>query len=423
MGARSLRRARGAGLTALLLALSGCACQAQPASPPGSSAAAGSGTATESVTASPSATPSPAPTHSTPRATPSSAAPSTTPIKPPTGLASLTLRQRLGQLFLVSAKADGSNLDATAASLRSGVGNFYLNGRTSGGVDATASVVAQLRAAVQSSQNVIPPAVATDQEGGQVQVLRGPGFSAIPSALQQGQWAPADLRSSARQWGSELRSAGMTLDLAPVLDVVPSADFAPQNIPIGHYQRNYGFDPATVAASGNAFAQGLSAAGVDPVVKHFPGLGRVTANTDTSSDVHDTATTRSDPYLQPFRQAVQSGVSWVMLSNAYYDRIDPGRMAPMSPVVIQTVLRQDLGFRGVVVSDDLCEAKQLSSLSPEDRAVGFFTAGGSLLVCANSGMATQMLDAVVAKATADPAFRAKAEAAAQLVVRTKTAGS
>ena len=425
MSARSLRRSRGAGLAALLLALSGCACQAQPANPPGSSTASGSGGGTVSPTATgspgPTRTPAPStsPTDSTPRAAPSSAAPSTTPVKPPTGLASLTLRQRLGQLFLVSAKADGSNLGATAAALQSGVGNFYLNGRTSGGVDATASVVAQLRAAVQSSQRVIPPAVATDQEGGQVQVLRGPGFSAIPSALQQGQWAPADLRAAARQWGSELRSAGMTLDLAPVLDVVPSADFAPQNIPIGHYQRNYGFDPATVAASGNAFAQGLSAAGVAPVVKHFPGLGRVTANTDVTTDVHDTVTTRTDPYLQPFRQAVQSGVRWVMLSNAYYDRIDPGRMAPLSPVVIQGMLRQDLGFRGAVVSDDLCEAKQLSSLSAADRAVGFFSAGGSLLVCANSWMASSMLDAVVAKAESDPVFRAKAEAAAQLVVRTK----
>lgn len=419
MGARNRNKARGAGLTALLLVLSGCACQAQPANPPGSSTAAGSGSPSASPSASSPATPTPTPTRSTPSATPSSAAPSTTPPKPPTGLASLSLRQRLGQLFLVAAKADGSNLGATAASLQSGVGNFYLNGRTSGGVDGTASVVAQLRAAVQSSQNVVPPAVATDQEGGQVQVLRGPGFSAIPSALEQGQWAPAALRGSAQQWGSELRSAGMTLDLAPVLDVVPSPDFAPQNIPIGHYQRNYGFDPATVAASGNAFAQGLSAAGVDPVVKHFPGLGRVTANTDTASDVHDGVTTRNDPYLQPFRQAVQSGVRWVMLSNAYYDRIDPARMAPMSPVVIQ-MLRQDLGFRGVVVSDDLCDAKQLVPLSVEDRAVGFFNAGGSLLVCANSGMATHMLDSVVAKANADPAFRAKAEAAAQLVVRTKT---
>jgi len=110
-----------------------------------------------------------------------------------------------------------------------------------------------------------------------------------------------------------------------------------------------------------------------------------------------------------------------MLSNAYYDRIDPARMAPMSPVIIQGMLRQDLGFRGAVVSDDLCEAKQLSSLSVEDRAIGFFNAGGSLLVCANSWTASRMLDAVVARAEADPAFRAKAEAAAQLVVRTKSA--
>ncbi|MDP5227177.1 MULTISPECIES: glycoside hydrolase family 3 N-terminal domain-containing protein [Arthrobacter] len=406
----------GAVLLALLSSLAGCSCQAQSAPAP-------SGTPTLSPTsASPSVTPTrthsatptpsntPAPSHGVPGPTPT----------PPSG--GLTLRQEAGQLFLVAAKANGSDLGAASAALQAGVGNFYLNGRTTAGVAATADVVAQLRGAV-SSATPLAPLIASDQEGGQVQVLRGPGFSVIPSALQQGQLAPATLRADSQQWGSELRAAGLTMDLAPVLDTVPSAAFAPQNIPIGYYQRNYGFTPAAVSQSGNAFAQGMRAAGVRPVVKHFPGLGRVTANTDTSSDVRDTQTTRTDPYLQPFRDAVNSGVNWVMVSNAFYDRIDPARMAPFSPVIIGGMLRQDLGFQGVVMSDDLCSAVQLSGVSVTDRAIGFLEAGGTMAICADSGMAVQMLDAVVAQAQQDPAFRAVVENAFRLVQQTKAKGA
>ena len=82
----------------------------------------------------------------------------------------------------------------------------------------------------------------------------------------------------------------MNVDLAPVLDTVPERRVRPaEQPPIGYYQREYGYDPTTVSTEGGAFAQGMADAGIDATVKHFPGLGRVTANTDTSSGVTDTA--------------------------------------------------------------------------------------------------------------------------------------
>ncbi|BAS17103.1 beta-hexosaminidase [Arthrobacter sp. Hiyo8] len=87
----------------------------------------------------------------------------------------------------------------------------------------------------------------------------------------------------------------MNVDLAPVLDTVPSPEFAPSNKPIGAFKREYGFNPAAVSEHGNAMADGLRDAGVAPVVKHFPGMGRVSLNTDVSANVHDTETTRTDP--------------------------------------------------------------------------------------------------------------------------------
>src|SRR5439155_22575051 len=126
------------------------------------------------------------------------------------------------------------------------------------------------------------------------------GCDAIPSARRQGAIAPPTLRAQARRWGAQLRAAGVNLDLAPVMDTVPGASFAQSNPPIGQLDREFGFDPATVASHGSAFARGLADAGIDATLKHFPGLGRVTGNTDTTSGVTDRITTRDDPYLAPF---------------------------------------------------------------------------------------------------------------------------
>lgn len=106
----------------------------------------------------------------------------------------------------------------------------------------------------------------------------------------------------------------MNVDLAPVMDTVPASMVA-TNVPIGRYQREYGNDPGTVAEKGTAFLLGLHHAGVAGTVKHFPGLGRVTGNTDTTANVVDSVTTRADPFLQPFAAGVGLGAPIVMVSS------------------------------------------------------------------------------------------------------------
>jgi len=335
-------------------------------------------------------------------------------------LASLSLEQRVGQLFMVAAKATGAEPATMEALTKYHAGNVYLSGRSSAGTAATAGIVTSLTSTVSAATSGgVPLFVATDQEGGFVQVLSGPGFSTIPTALTQASSGPARLRSDAAVWGKELRSAGVNVNLAPVLDTVTSPEFAPSNAPIGHFQREYGFDPANVSSLGNAFADGMKDAGVAPVVKHFPGLGRVVPNTDVSKDVRDTATTRQDPSLVPFHTAIKAGTQWVMVSNAYYDKIDPANIAPFSPVIMDSMLRADAGFKGIVLSDDLCSAEQLDAWSTADRALNFFGAGGTMLVCADPASIPAMHPAVVQKAQGDPAFRAKVDAAALTVLRVK----
>lgn len=163
----------------------------------------------------------------------------------------------------------------------------------------------------------------------------------------------------------------------------------------------------------------MKEAGIAPVVKHFPGLGRVVPNTDVSQNVRDTETTRNDPALEPFRTAIANGVQWVMVSNAYYDQIDPANIAPFSPVVMTQMLRGDAGFKGIILSDDVCSAAQLKPWTPADRATNFFAAGGTMLVCADPGSFPAMYDAVLQKAQSEPDFRKKVDAAALTVLSVK----
>ena len=321
---------------------------------------------------------------------------------------------------MVSSPVDGPDSAALDAMRRLRIGNVFLKGRTTAGADAVAGVVRAVRAeATQGATGGVGQFIATDQEGGQVQILRGPGFSAIPSALAQGSMDPGALHSAAAQWGHELASVGVNVNFAPVLDTVPSADFAPQNTPIGKYEREYGFSPSSVSAHGLAFLQGMADAGVAATPKHFPGLGRVTANTDTGTNVTDPTTTRSDPYIGPFADAVHAGASWLMLSNAFYPAIDPANYAVFSPTVIQGMVRGDLGFHGIVVSDDVCDATQLSGFSLERRGADFLAAGGTMVLCTDQALVPRVWQGVVDRAQSDPAFARIVDDAALAVLEAK----
>lgn len=335
-------------------------------------------------------------------------------------LGELTLPQQVGQLFMVGTPATSASAATLGHISRRHVGNVMLTGRSHDGRRAPARVTAAMRARVdRASTGRVGLLVATDQEGGQVQVLQGPGFGALPSALQQGRRTPAALREQARGWGRALRRVGVNMNLAPVLDTVPSPRAAAQNPPIGAFDRQYGYTPATVSRHGRAFAAGMADGGVVATVKHFPGLGRVRANTDTSAHVVDRVTRRRDPYLQPFRDAVAAGVPSVMMSSATYPRLDPRGPAAFSRFVVRTMLRGDLGFEGIVISDDLANARQVARWSPAQRALRFLKAGGTMVLTVNPETLPAMYDAVLDLARRKPSFRRLVERAALVVLEEK----
>jgi beta-N-acetylhexosaminidase len=331
----------------------------------------------------------------------------------------MTEAQRVGQLFMVGSPASSVSSQTVTDIQTYHVGNVILTGRSSAGVAATAAVSAQLQATADAnSTSGVPLFISTDQEGGQVQVLSGSGFSTIPSALTQGGYATSTLRADAKTWGGELKAAGVNVNLAPVLDTVPSASAAQNNPPIGYYQREYGYDPTTVSTKGTAFAQGLADAGIDASIKHFPGLGRVNANTDTSSGVTDTDTTRNDAYLAPYQNAVNAGAPFLMMSTAYYSKIDAANPAAFSPTIVTGMVRGDLGFNGVIISDSL-GATQVSSWAPGDRAINFINAGGDLALMSDPSILPAMYNAVLNKANSDSAFKSKVDASAMRILTAK----
>ncbi|NYG08625.1 beta-N-acetylhexosaminidase [Phycicoccus badiiscoriae] len=333
----------------------------------------------------------------------------------------MTEVQRIGQLFMVGTPATGLTAGAASAITSRHVGNLILTGRTYAGAAPVRYLAASAdRLTTAGATAGVPLYVAADQEGGQVQVLQGPGFSRMPTALTQGSWTDTTLTADARIWGRQLTRAGVDLNLAPVVDTVP-ASLGTRNIPIGHYFREYGYTPAVVAAKGSDVVRGERSVGLAVTAKHFPGLGHVTANTDTTGGVTDSVTTRTSGDLAPFRSAIAAGARVVMVSLAAYSKIDPARPAAFSPTVVTGMLRTDLGFTGVVMSDDLGNARQVAAWSPGARATSFIAVGGDIVLTVNSSVLPAMVDAVSARAASDPAFRAKVDAAAYRVLLAKAA--
>jgi beta-N-acetylhexosaminidase len=333
----------------------------------------------------------------------------------------MTLAQQVGQLFMVGTTAAGAEGVTLSAISSLHIGNVFLSGRSRRGVAGTATVVSELRARVTAAATGRQPLlVATDQEGGEVQVLSGPGFAAIPTGVAQSSFTAGALKTSAARWGAELASAGVNMDLAPVVDLVSSRASAASNPPIGAFQREIGFSQGAIVSHANAFRTGMANSHVLTVLKHFPGLGHVTENTDTASGVVDGAVTDKGPDVGIYRSEIAAGAPCIMVSSAVYAKLDPASPAIFSHKVVTGLLRDSLGFDGVVISDDLSAAAQIESYSPANRAIDAIGAGVDIvLISSRPEVATAMVAAVLAKAESDPAFAALVSAAARRVVELK----
>ncbi len=221
--------------------------------------------------------------------------------------------------------------------------------------------------------------IATDQEGGRIRRL--PWAGPLPSTTELGRLGAARARSEALAAGRKLRAAGVNVDLAPVLDVPTAGSF------MALEQRTFGTSADRVSVAGMGFARGLAEARVAAAVKHFPGIGRATQNTDrTAVSIPIALKTLEGRDLVPFRRAVAARVPLVMISNASYPALDT-KPAPWS-AKIQALLRADLGFAGVTITDALEAAAATRGRSVPNVAGAAARAGIDLLLLTGSEAAS-----------------------------------
>lgn len=330
-------------------------------------------------------------------------------------IATMSLDERAGQLIMAPMFAGGNPADLSALISTRHVGSVVLIGNWNNGTAAAKTAADALQSYAPSGNQLI---VSTDQEGGQVQHLKGSGFDTMPSAVAQGQMSADTLRSSAKTWGGQLKQAGVNVDLAPVLGTVQVKRSS--NAPIGALNRDFGLDSNGNAQHGIAFVEGMRDAGVGATVKHYPGLGAVTGNTDfTTEGILDTTTTLDSEQIGAFNTTIkQAKPAMVMMSLATYQRIDSSAPAAFSSKIIDGTLRGSVGYDGVVISDSL-SAAAVSGIATKDLGVRLVDAGGDLACIGDTSYVTPILDGIIARAQSDPAFAKKVTASATRVMTLK----
>ncbi|WNQ12859.1 beta-N-acetylhexosaminidase [Paenibacillus aurantius] len=393
--ARAWRRAAGCVLLAGLLAAGGCGPKgggqgagAASASPPPVSSP---GT-TASVTSTPSAA-------STPPAGPTPTAAAVSPTPPPDAirekLRAMTREEKVGQLVLVGMDGRETNAQTKELIRTYKVGGFIFFKVNLTGTDQALRLFTSLKDTNRASSS-IPLWMSVDEEGGRVTRLPDE-FEKFPSMGSLGKKNSSDLtRQVGKLIGRELAGFGLNTDFAPVLDVNSN----PDNPVIG--DRSFGSSAERVSRLGVAEMKGLQSEGILSVVKHFPGHG------DTSVDSHIGLPVV--PYdmdrlkkleLVPFAEAVKNGADAVMVAHLLLPKLDSKHPASFSKAVITDVLRKQLGFGGVVFTDDMTMGAVVKNYSIGQAAVQAILAGGDIVLVGHDFEKQTTVIQALRKAAAD----------------------
>ncbi|HWM08822.1 MAG TPA: glycoside hydrolase family 3 N-terminal domain-containing protein, partial [Solirubrobacteraceae bacterium] len=263
-----------------------------------------------------------------------------------------------------------------------------------------------LRRLTRSLSRAAPGAfVCVDQEGGEIRIVPW----APPDRAAPEQQAFGAVREDSEAAGRELRAAGINVTLGPVADV-PSVE--------GSIMTNRAFTAdaeAAVAAVAESVA-GWHEAGVATTVKHFPGLGGATVNTDEGSATVDRTRRQLRDDLAPFAHAIESGTEFIMASHAVYPALDDERIASQSPAIMEGLLRDELGYEGVIMTDSL-EAQAVQDVAGvEEAALASAEAGVDVILTTGRGSYIRVYRALLQRARENRAFRERVRASATRVL-------
>jgi beta-N-acetylhexosaminidase len=296
-------------------------------------------------------------------------------------LAQMSVQQKVGQLFMV-------NLYGTELGER---GRDYLQTYQPGAVALFAdnlegdspARIAQFTNQIQAAalEAGAPPLfIATDHEGGRVQRLRGEPFTQLPDPLFLGAIAEqGPLEAFGRAVGGELAAVGINMNLAPVADLHTRSDYL--NDQRVMHLRTWGDNPEQVGRATAWYTAGMGQAGVLGVLKHFPGHGGAADSHAQLPRVEDTYEEAMANEIRAFEVAIQNGAPAIMVGHLYYAQIEPESDLPasLSPTIIG-ILRQELGFEGLVMTDAMDMAAVANRFYIPEAALAFFLAGGDMFV-------------------------------------------
>src|SRR5438309_1525396 len=336
-----------------------------------------------------------------------------TPCTTASMLATWTLPRLAQQTVVIP--VDENNVMSVKSEVAAGAGGVILFGSS-----APTNLGAQLQALNAVAPDGIKPFIMTDEEGGVVQRMANL-VGSIPSARQMGAtMTPAQIEELAFGLAQRLRAANVTMDLAPVLDV--DGGQGPNNLNADG-TRSFSANVATASNDGVAFATGLRRGGIIPVVKHFPGLGGATGNTDVTA-----AATQSWSALQSglsaFEAAIAAHLPAVMVANATVPGLT-NQPASVSPAVINGILRGRFGFQGLVITDSLSAvALSASGYTVPRAAVAALVAGADMILynadpSTVAAVTSQTVSAIVSAVNAGALSRAALEAAVGRVLTAK----
>lgn len=331
-----------------------------------------------------------------------------------TTLEPMSREQRVGQLLMVGVEADNA---ARAASwvTKYHLGGVLLTGTTTTTVGEAKKATDALHAASGDDPR---PLVAVKQEGGDSQTLRGDDFFDIPSGAQQGTWDVRDTTQRTESWANALHLAGVDLTLSPVADTVLT-DPVDDNPVVGSTNRSLGTDPQVIAVKVDQIVKAIQGQDVMATVRDFPGTGRLTEDPATSSDAVDEQLTIDDPQIAPFVTGIEAGADVVAISAATYPRLGQDLPAIYARPVISGLLREVIGFDGIILSADLSRTTAAKTYPLKQRGVRFVQAGGDLVLSASSSLSFDLLVGMLAEDTKSATFRDLVDAAALRVLAVK----
>ena len=282
----------------------------------------------------------------------------------------LAVRDAVGQMFIVGMDGTEPNYYIEKMIRERNIGGVILLGYNMESEEQTRGLVGSLQELSMQTEPAIPLFVAVDYEGGEVR--SAPWVSAQPSAAEAGERAdPDEARWIAERIGRELRQGGVNTDLAPVVDTGFGA---------ASRSRSYGEDPTLVGRMGAAAVEGFEQSGVVSAAKHFPNHGPALEDSHVGRPrIDHDAQIVAQRDLPPFRAAIEAGVPMVMVGHLVYPAIDPERPASLSPAAMK-LLREELGFDGVIVTDDLAMEGAKRGGTPAQAAVAAVEAGADMLI-------------------------------------------